>query len=146
MTQQLNKTALEAAFHAYDLHDAPDAEGVEAAIQAYLAAVQPPVNELGCREAFERWATTECYVLSRDCGDYIFTETENAWLGWQAADTSNKRLRQRLQTRLDDLTEEYNRIGADIDRVPDDDETLKILEAAIYELESAIKGEMNNEK
>lgn len=36
---ELNEKALEAAFHAYDLHDSPDAEGIKSAIQAYLASL-----------------------------------------------------------------------------------------------------------
>lgn len=37
------------------------------------------------REAFERWATKQRLSTSKKGGEYIYTKTRAAWIGWQAA-------------------------------------------------------------
>jgi hypothetical protein len=37
------------------------------------------------REAFESTFTPLRYKMKRICGEYVATDTETAWLGWQTA-------------------------------------------------------------
>jgi len=40
-----------------------------------------------CREAFEKWAPTEGFALTKlpESDGYAYWRTHEAWVGWQAA-------------------------------------------------------------
>lgn len=89
------------------------------------------LNEAACRAAFEKWAMR---VADIDLGGTAHAQ----WLAWQAADTSNKRLRDSF---IKSIQAALNRPGKAVDK-------LEFIKALVTKsnatfTESAIKGNEN---